>query len=201
MLSHLRLDAEGIGGRVIWFTSDTHFNHENIVKYSNRPFTDLGEMTEVLVKNWNEVVEKGDTVYHLGDFALSYGKQSVDVIDKLLSRLNGQKHLIKGNHDRKQVLDNSRWASVRDYHEIKVDLGGIHKQRIVMSHYAFRVWNQMHRGAWMLHGHSHGNLADLGGKVLDVGVDVWNYTPVSLERLQIWMESREILTYDHHIPE
>jgi len=176
MLSHLRLDAEGIGGRVIWFTSDTHFNHENIVKYSNRPFTDLGEMTEVLVKNWNEVVEKGDTVYHLGDFALSYGKQSVDVIDKLLSRLNGQKHLIKGNHDRKQVLDNSRWASVRDYHEIKVDLG-------------------------MLHGHSHGNLADLGGKVLDVGVDVWNYTPVSLERLQIWMESREILTYDHHIPE
>jgi calcineurin-like phosphoesterase family protein len=201
MLSHLRLDAEGIGGRVIWFTSDTHFNHENIVKYSNRPFTDLGEMTEVLVKNWNEVVEKGDTVYHLGDFALSYGKQSVDVIDKLLSRLNGQKHLIKGNHDRKQVLDNSRWASVRDYHEIKVDLGGIHKQRIVMSHYAFRVWNQMHRGAWMLHGHSHGNLHHAEGKIMDVGVDCHFYRPISLDTVIKRMELCPISCYDHHIPE
>ncbi len=201
MLLHLRLDAEGIGGRVIWFTSDTHFNHENIVKYSKRPFTDLGEMTEVLVKNWNEVVEKGDTVYHLGDFALSYGKQSVDVIDNLLSRLNGQKHLIKGNHDRKPVLDNPRWASVRDYHEIKVDLGGIHKQRIVMSHYCMRVWNQMHRGAWMLHGHSHGNLHHTEGKIMDVGVDCHFYRPISLDTVIKRMELCPISCYDHHVPD
>jgi calcineurin-like phosphoesterase family protein len=186
---------------MIWFTSDTHFNHENIVKHSNRPFTDLGEMTEVLVKNWNEVVEKGDTVYHLGDFALSYGKQSVDLIDKLLSRLNGHKHLIAGNHDRKPVLDNPRWASVRDYHEIKVDLGGIHKQRIVMSHYAFRVWNQMHRGAWMLHGHSHGNLHHAEGKIMDVGVDCHFYRPISLDTVIKRMELCPISCYDHHVPD
>lgn len=176
----------------IWFTSDTHFNHENIISHSCRSFRDLAEMESVLVSNWNKRVKPGDTVYHLGDFALSWGKKHSERIDGLLSRLQGQKWLIIGNHDRDEVTKNKRWNKVVHYHEIKVDLGGEHKQRIVMCHYAMRVWNQWHRGSWMLHGHSHGSLIDVGGKTLDVGVDPCGYKPISIDQIAEVMALRPI---------
>lgn len=182
----------------IWFTSDTHYNHANIIQHSNRPFLDLEEMTRHMIAAWNLGVKPGDTVYHLGDFALSWGRKHAELIDSILYRLNGSKHLICGNHDRDEVKKNPRWASVKDYHEIKVDLGGEHKQRIVMSHYPLRSWNQMHRGAWMLHGHCHGSLRDEGGKILDVGVDVHNFRPIRLDEVKAWMDQREIRCVDHH---
>lgn len=182
----------------VFFTSDTHFNHANVIQYSARPFTDLEEMTESLVANWNRRVKPGDTVYHLGDFALTYGAKDLPLVDSLLERLNGQKWLVKGNHDRKEVVNNPRWLKVVDYHELKLDLGGIHKQRIVLCHYAFRVWNQCHRGAWMLHGHSHGNLVDAGGKIMDIGVDPRQYSPVSVEEVAEFMSKRESVAVDHH---
>lgn len=182
----------------VWFTSDTHFNHPGIITHQPRPFTDLGEMTETIISRWNDVVRKGDIVYHLGDFALSWGKKHTEVIHTILTRLNGQKWLIVGNHDRDEVTRNPLWAKVAHYHEIKIDFGGVHKQRIVMCHYAMRVWNQMHRGSWMLHGHSHGNLTDIGGKSLDVGVDVHNYTPIHLEAVKAFMDTRMMVACDHH---
>lgn len=75
-----------------YFTSDTHFSHTNIIKYCNRPFKSVEEMDEVLIANWNSVVKKTDQVFHLGDFGYNY---------KIAQRLNGHKHLIWGNHDRK----------------------------------------------------------------------------------------------------
>lgn len=183
---------------MIWFTADTHFNHDNILAYSRRPFADLAEMTERMIGNWNAVVKPGDQVYHLGDFALSFGKRDAALIDSLLSRLNGQKHLLAGNHDRDEVTRNKRWQTVRHYHELAVDLGGPHRQRIVLCHYAMRVWNQSHRGAFMLHGHSHGSLSDIGGKIRDVGVDCCNYAPISVEEVAAFMASREAVTVDHH---
>lgn len=183
---------------MIWFTSDTHFNHDNVIRYSSRPFQNLEEMTEAMIVNWNAAVAHGDTVYHLGDFALSWGKKHAQVIDSILARLNGQKWLIVGNHDRDEVTKNKRWVAVKDYHEIKVDLGGLHKQRIVMCHYAMKVWNQIHRGAWMLHGHSHGNLIDEGGKIMDVGVDCNNYRPINLEEVIEYMDGRNVIARDHH---
>lgn len=185
----------------VWFTADTHFNHANVIAHSARPFADLDEMEESLIANWNECVLRGDTVFHLGDFALSWGKKHADRIDKLLSRLNGSKRLIVGNHDRDEVTKNPRWASVGAYHELKFDLGGVHKQRIVLFHYALRVWNQCHRGAWMLHGHSHGNLTDTGGKTMDVGVDVHGYRPISLDEVREFMRGRSIVAVDHHAHE
>lgn len=182
-----------------WFTSDTHFNHANIIAYSNRPFRDLEEMTAAIVTNWNSLVRPGDTVFHLGDFALSYGSKHGPLIESLLGMLNGNKWLITGNHDRKEVVKSRKWVAVKDYHEIKVDFGGVHKQRIVMCHYAMQVWNQMHRGSWMLHGHSHGSLRDIGGKKLDVGVDVHGYKPVNLDDVRKWMDGRDIVSFDHHI--
>lgn len=186
---------------MIWFTADTHFNHTNIIEYSARPFSSLEEMTEKLIENWNMRVKPGDTVYHLGDFALSYGEKHRELINDLLADLNGQKWLITGNHDRKEVTSNRRWVKVLDYCEIKVDLGGEHKQRIVMCHYAMRVWNQCHRGAWMLHGHSHGNLVDVGGKTMDVGVDCHRYAPISIDDVAKFMATRVPLVLDHHVVE
>lgn len=182
----------------IWFTADTHYNHANVIDFSERPFTDLQDMTDRLVANWNERIENGDVVYHLGDFAFSWGPKHGPLINDILERLNGQKFLIVGNHDRKEVTSNPNWVGVHRMHEIKVDRGGEHKQRIVLCHYPIRSWNQIHRGAWMLHGHCHGNLPDKGGKILDVGVDCFNYTPVHIDRIEEIMRHRPIRTEDHH---
>ncbi len=183
---------------MIWFTADTHFHHRNIVKLSSRPFASLEEMSETIIARWNERVGPGDVVYHLGDFALSWGNKDGPLIDGILQRLNGQKWLIRGNHDRKEVLTNPRWIKVLDYHELKVDLGSRVKQKIVLCHYPFLVWNGNHRGSWMLHGHCHGNLPDPGGKIIDVGVDCHDYAPLSLDALADWMAQRPIEVRDHH---
>ena len=182
----------------IWFTADTHFNHSNVIKYSKRPFADLEDMTETLIASWNTTVGPGDCVYHLGDFALSWGQKHAFYINGLISGLNGTKFLVVGNHDREEVTKCPRWSKVAHYHELKVDLGGIHKQRIVLCHYAMRVWNGMHRGAWMLHGHSHGNLTDIGGRILDVGVDCHNFKPIGLDQVREYMSTREFINQDHH---
>lgn len=183
----------------IWFTADTHFLHKNIIEYSKRPFSSLEEMTAVIIDNWNEKVKRGDLIYHLGDFALGFGKISIKPIDNILTKLNGNKILIAGNHDRKEVKKNLHWNQVLPYKEIKVDVGEKLKKRIVMCHYAMVVWNQCHRGSWMLHGHSHGNLNDIGGKILDVGVDVHNFKPVCLEEIKTYMDKRNIIARDHHV--
>ena len=184
----------------VWFTSDTHFNHANICQYSNRPFESLEAMEEHIIAVWNSQVGSDDLVFHLGDFALSYGKRDADKIDKYLSRLNGNKFLVIGNHDREEVYNNKRWNGVERMHEIKIDLGGEHAQRIVLCHYAMRTWNQSHRGSWMLHGHSHGGLPDEGGKTLDVGVDCsLNYAPINLTDIAKVMDCRRVvLSGDHH---
>jgi len=79
----------------IYLISDTHFNHKNILGYTGRPYNDINEMNSSLIKNWNNIIKKGDIVYHLGDFA--FGNK--DVIKHLTSQLNGRKFLICGNHD------------------------------------------------------------------------------------------------------
>ena len=82
---------------MIYFTSDTHFQHTNIIKYCNRPFKDVDEMNERLINNWNSIVSNDDTIYHPGDFCLSNDKEIINIF----KRLNDNKILICGNHDRK----------------------------------------------------------------------------------------------------
>jgi calcineurin-like phosphoesterase family protein len=86
---------------MIYFTSDTHFNHSNILNYCSRPWSTVEEMNEGLIKNWNEVVNPGDTVYHLGDFAMGNRK----LIPEILARLNGRIILVRGNHDFSKSLE------------------------------------------------------------------------------------------------
>lgn len=166
----------------IWFTSDTHFGHANIIRFCNRPFDNIEEMNEALIRNWNECVQPNDDVYHLGDFSFERKPENT------ARRLNGNKHLIKGNHDKrhhlKLIAPFFNW--IKDVYELKVDK----KIRVWLSHYAHRRWPKSHHGTIHLYGHSHGELEDFG-KSTDVGVDAWDYRPVSLETIVKMMEKRE----------
>lgn len=135
-------------------------------------------MNDCLIKNFNSIVKPCDTTYILGDFTM---KCSYENLSFLMNRLNGAKHCILGNHDSKkhfmQMLSEGIIKSVDQ--AIGISING---QYIWMSHYAHRVWNQSHHGAWHIYGHSHGSLPPIGLS-WDVGVDNNNYYPVSFEQL------------------
>lgn len=178
----------------VWFTSDTHYGHANVIQYSKRPFKDVEEMDEALIENWNEVVRPGDLVYHLGDFSFHRDFKKTSEISR---RLLGQKYLIFGNHDKKlrkvkEFL--SSFIAAKDLDSIKVG-----DQRIVLCHYAMLTWNQSHRGAWQLHGHSHGSLPESDTALrIDVGVDPRSYRPISFEEIREIMSRKVHVPVDHH---
>ncbi|CAB4196743.1 COG4186 Predicted phosphoesterase or phosphohydrolase [uncultured Caudovirales phage] len=177
-----------------FFTSDLHINHFNIIKYTNRPFTSTKEMDEALIDNWNAVVKPGDTVYNLGDF----GFGSADYLISVNKRLNGHKHFVWGNHDKElqRYKGDLGFESTSFYKEIRVD-----NQKIILSHYAFLVWNGSHKGSWNLFGHSHHTLPiNINSLSTDVGVDGpdFNYTPVSFEQVREIMKNRKFVPLDHH---
>ncbi|HWH17469.1 MAG TPA: metallophosphoesterase family protein [Allosphingosinicella sp.] len=156
----------------VFFTSDTHFGDHRALNIHKRPFASVAEMDAILLARWNEAVGAEDEVWHLGDFA----RRLADAAP-LLERLNGRKHLVRGNNDPAGIEAVHGWASVCDYYEMA------HEGRsLVLCHYPFRSWNGQHRGAIDLHGHSHGRLKPLP-RQYDVGVDVRNFRPVTLGRL------------------
>ena len=156
------------------FTADTHFGHANIIRFCDRPFTDLFHMDETLIENWNRVVKPGQTVFHLGDFAFKASQSRAAVISH---RLNGNIVLIQGNHDNPHTV--RLFDEVHDLAEVIVA-----GQRIVLCHYAMRVWPASHHGSWQLFGHSHGALPPMPGKMaLDIGVDSWDYRPVRFDQI------------------
>lgn len=166
-----------------FFTSDTHFGHENIIKYCNRPWATVEEMNEGIIENWNSVVKPGDTVYHLGDFSFAPAEPFLD-------RLNGNIHLMVGNHEKPALAVRNRFVWVRDLTEVRVG-----KQSIVLCHYPLKTWNKDRHGAWHLYGHCHGTLEDPGNKSLDIGMDCHNYIPLSFEQVAIIMAGRSNETY------
>lgn len=176
----------------IFFTSDTHFDHKNIVWLGKgRPWDDALDMTEGLIENWNERVRRGDRVYHLGDFAFANKARTAEI----LKRLNGQIHFVRGNHDSGMDRFAGSFASYQSYKEIKVG-----EQRICLLHFPMLTWHKIHHGSWHLHGHCHGLLQfNDGAPRMDVGVDPNNYYPVAYEEVAERMTGREFTPYDHHI--
>lgn len=152
-----------------YFTSDLHFYHKNIIDFCKRPYSSVGEMNEALILNWNETVEPTDVVYVLGDFSFGSPVQT----EYVLSCLNGHKHLILGNHDRKGRAQKTKWElffnSVNEYKRIKLN-----HMKFVLCHFPFRSWE---RGYVNLHGHTHGTMMGYKGQ-LDVGVDCHEYKPI-----------------------
>jgi calcineurin-like phosphoesterase family protein len=159
-------------GMAIFFTSDSHFGDHRTLNIWKRPFGSVAEMDARLTAEWNAAVGPEDEVWHLGDFA----RKAADV-PALLARLNGAKHLVRGNNDPPETAAAAGWASVRDYAEIESE-----GRRLVLCHYPFRSWNGQHKGAVNLHGHSHGRLKPMPRQI-DVGVDVWGWRPVTLAEL------------------
>lgn len=163
-------------------------------------------MNEKMVQYWNEVVSAEDSVYLLGD--ISFGKPRETV--EFLNRLNGSKFLIYGNHDhliRKNDEIKSCFVWCRDSYSL--DCG--EKERVVLNHFPMAVWDRSHHGAIHLHGHSHGKFRDpalencdptiFGASTqrCDVGVDCWNYRPVTLEQIKERMaKGPKHIQYDNH---
>ncbi len=155
-----------------FFTADTHFGHGAARALYRRPFATVAAMDAAMVARWNAVVGPQDRVYHLGDFAVRHPDPGA-----VLRALQGEKHLVTGNNDPDGVQRLPCWASVQPYVETLVD--GV---ALVLCHYAFRTWAGMGKGAWNLHGHSHGRLKPLPRQA-DVGVDAWDFAPVGLARI------------------
>jgi calcineurin-like phosphoesterase family protein len=182
----------------MFFISDTHFGHANIIKYSNRPFKDTQDMDEALIKNWNELVQPNDEVWHLGDFTFCNYMQFTPI----LRRLNGKINVVLGNHDqtiiknKSDLLKSNLLNSVQSYREVKHD-----GQMIVLFHYGQRVWNKSHHGSIHLYGHSHGSLPPFG-KSVDVGVDckeiTSEYRPIHVDEVISYMAKKSFQAVDHH---
>ena len=178
----------------LFFTSDTHFNHANIVRFCDRPFKNVEDMNETLIANWNSVVGQDDDVFHLGDFCLGGSAEWTKVLD----RLNGKIHLIVGNHD----LKNLRQGFIGRFEEVvmqrHIEIG---KQKIYLNHYPFLCFSGSYKDdVWQFFGHVHtrknntgidaGRLQYLYPTQYDVGVDNNNFTPVSYEQVNKIIESQ-----------
>jgi calcineurin-like phosphoesterase family protein len=178
-----------------FFTSDLHFGHANVIQYAGRPFKDAHEMNEALVANWNAVVQPDDEVYVVGDFALCRKEEAA----RLAERLNGQKYLVRGNHDRE--VPGKAFGWIKDMHTVKVPDADapLGVQRIVLCHYAMRVWDRCHYGTWHLYGHSHGSLPDDPGSLSwDVGVDANGFVPLGVPEIAAIMARKTFVPVDHH---
>lgn len=177
-----------------FFISDTHWFHKKIIGFCGRPFESIEEMNETMVERWNSVVKPSDEVYHLGDLSFGTREQTFN----LMSRLNGNKGLVRGNHDIKRIklgsgtLNGVAW--VKDYHELSQKRYG---QKIVLLHYPMQAWNKSHFGSYHLHGHEHGGGSNrVNGRLLrrlDVAVESHNYTPINFEEVKKYMEAIEVV--------
>jgi len=155
-----------------FFTADTHFGDHRTINIQRRAFENVAVMDQLLIERWNATVGVDDEVWHLGDVA----RRPADVAP-LLARLNGTKHLVRGNNDPDATLAAQGWASVQDYVELEEDA-----RKLVLCHYPFRSWNAQGRGAINLHGHSHGRLKPMP-RQYDVGVDARDFAPVTVQQL------------------
>jgi calcineurin-like phosphoesterase family protein len=209
----------------IYFTSDTHYHHKNIVRGTSdwedksrcRDFDTLEEHNKVIVDNINAVVKENDILYHLGDWSFG-GKEQIYNFRKQLNCKTI--HLILGNHDQyikisdfwKGIGDAKMFSSVNDKLQVKYA-----NKLFILNHFAERVWDKSHKGSIMLHGHSHGTLDKLqpeftsptwigdnyfikNYKTMDVGIDTHSeFRPYHLGEILDIMDKKEILlNVDHH---
>ena len=169
---------------MLYFISDEHFGHSNILKYCNRPFKNVFEMNNVLIKNFNKKVKKDDLCYHLGDFCFQSANKKGNGLklkaEKYIKQLNGQHIFIEGNHD----YDGRNTLKTRNQ-EIILRIANIRVQLIHDPEFA-KVDYPL-----VLHGHCHNawktkELKYCGKKslLINVGVDVWNFEPVEWREIQ-----------------
>lgn len=188
---------------MLWFTSDTHFSHSRIIEYCNRPFGNVEEMNQAIVDRFNSVIQPEDTLYHLGDVALGKMDESLSWVNKI----NGHKILLAGNHDRLWPWFKGQNHEMWHHKYVEAGFEAVHlgtgqveiwRQRFLMCHFPYVGDSResdryvQHRpvdnGIPLIHGHTHSaakyseSLA--GTTQIHVGVDAWNFYPVSAEDIQ-----------------
>lgn len=177
----------------LWFTSDCHFYHENIIKYCNRPFNNAEEMNEVLIKNWNELVKPDDDVIIAGDMIHS---GNLDLVYDILDKLNGSKWLTFGNHCYQNKFERDEICKKFNHHcwdamDIQVKDSELEDglMKIHIQHYPCEFWT---RGAIHLYGHVHSGPLSTGSEVCkfnpmryDIGVDNNDFKPISYEEIKV----------------
>lgn len=167
---------------MIYFISDTHFYHDNIIKYCNRPFDNIYDMNEAMINNWNSVVKETDTIYHLGDFCLGGNEE----LENIYSRLNGNKILIRGNHDRKKAL----YYESLGFIVLKNAPIILEEYKLMLSHTPLPDAKILD-GYINIHGHIHNKSISEDypkkdyseKKHINVSVDVSNFKPISLNMI------------------
>lgn len=156
-----------------WIISDNHFNHQNIIEFENRPFNSTQEMDEYMIDQWNAVVDKNDTVYHLGDFSMGL---SVEDMRCLVSMLNGHIILIRGNHDRYGTAKLLK-AGFKEVINKRLIIGQYiltHRPILEDSEYAELI---------NIHGHIHSRNKENSDKFINVSVEQVGYEPIRLDSI------------------
>jgi calcineurin-like phosphoesterase family protein len=185
---------------MIYYTSDLHHSHKRITEFTERKhFTSSEEHNSWLKNIWNKQVTKHDTVVHLGDFSFA---SKYEEVKEFLEGLNGQKRMLKGNHDRSDILQKLKDKQViqnwSHYEETKIN-----EVSTVLFHFPILSWHKQGYGAFHLHGHCHGSLVQPFGKLLDVGLDsAYNlfgeHRFFTTEDIVEYMNNRNININDHH---
>ncbi len=187
---------------MLWFTSDLHIGHRKVIEFCNRPYADVDEMHEGIIANWNARVRKNDIVYVLGDVSFTNATKTKEVMD----RLKGRKILILGNHDAAaHKMLAMGFDEVYENHKIKIA-----GREILLSHFPYypavdsgEDRRYLHKritddGGWLLVGHVHTAWAQKD-KMINVGVDVRDYAPMSHEKILAIIEKyEEALEWSHN---
>jgi calcineurin-like phosphoesterase family protein len=198
---HIQLEKE----QKIWFTSDMHIGHRNVIRFCNRPWTDEKEMCEGLINSWNSLVGDNDIVFVLGD---TFWFNDSRMIKKVIDRLKGKTiYILPGNHDdfsHYHRVDTSsetgRIVLCQDVVVLWLQEANGKTTEIWMSHYPMMTWPHRVNGAWQLFGHIHSNAFRTEGvdqdlplhwNQHDVGCDYWGYRPVDFETLQRLFDARK----------
>lgn len=172
----------------VWFTSDLHFWHKNICKYCNRPYSNIEDMNEAIINNWNTVVQDDDIVYLLGDM----GFCGIEKLRPLISQLKGHIRLVQGNHDSDKVVNRLIEEGLIEgvatlCHITIIGDEECPDQELTLCHFPMIDWYNKEKGAWMIHGHQHqlSNTPSCSVAHWDVGLDRNYMTPISFNQLKI----------------
>ncbi len=174
---------------MIYFTADLHFGDKRVMELDKRPFADVTEMDEELVRRWNAKVDDNDHVYVLGDLSAYSAERTVEI----LKRLKGKKHFLRGNHDHIDTpAFREQFVGISDYEELSTN-----RCKVVASHYPIAHWRGQRYGYVLVYGHTHNAVdeqlfREYGARcraegvcfyAYNVGCMFWNYEPISMREL------------------
>lgn len=186
----------------VFFTSDLHFDHENVIDYCGRPFKTTEEMNERIIADHNAVVRRWDRVVFVGDIGWKDGRHTM----QHLARMNGAKELVKGNHDHHKDLAYMQAAFGGNWtHYKEFDIEG---DKVCVSHFPLLSWHKMNRGSYHIHGHCHGEMQYPSPlnmmRVFDAGIDhayklTGKYAPLTWTQIKDFLRWRiDGSSINHH---